>query len=123
MGAGLYDVDKTSGADLTMGLVNDQLLLGKATPVQIRAFAAAPSTSVPGAAGALAFRIGLLDLLHPALKHAPSPAAPRATWRCDGIGFRHGERARRRRQTRAQIAPALIRKESTTVADPSVTAV
>jgi hypothetical protein len=75
LGGGLYDVHESFSSDLTIGVVNDQLLLGKATPAQIRAFASAPSTSVPGAAGAVAFRVGLLDLLHLTLKHAPSPAA------------------------------------------------
>jgi hypothetical protein len=75
LGGGLYDIHKSSGSDLTMGVVADQLLLGKATPAQMRAFARAPSTSVPGAVGAVAFRIGLLDLLHLTLKRAPSPVA------------------------------------------------
>ena len=75
LGGGLYDIHKSSGSDLTMGVVADQLLLGKATPAQIRAFARAPSSSVPGAVGAVAFRIGLLDLLHLTLKRAPSPLA------------------------------------------------
>jgi Protein of unknown function (DUF3352) len=75
LGGGLYDIHKSSGSDLTMGVVADQLLLGKATPAQMRAFARAPSTNVPGAVGAIAFRIGLLDLLHLTLKRAPSPVA------------------------------------------------
>ena len=52
-----------------------QLLLGKGTPVQIRAFAHVPSTTVPRAAGAVAFRVALQDLLHLTLKGTPSAAA------------------------------------------------
>lgn len=74
LGGGLYSIRETSGTDLTMGVVGNQLLLGKASPAQIRSFARSPSASVPGAAGALSFRIALVDLLHLTLK-APSPAA------------------------------------------------
>jgi len=58
-----------------MGVVGGQLLLGKATPAQIRAFAHVPGTNVPGAAGAVAFRVALQDLLHVTLKGTPSAAA------------------------------------------------
>jgi outer membrane murein-binding lipoprotein Lpp len=75
LGGGLYSVHETSGTDLTVGVVGNQLLLGKATPAQIRTFARAPDSSVSGATGALSFRIALLDLLHLTLKQAPSPAA------------------------------------------------
>jgi hypothetical protein len=75
LGGGLYSIRETSGTDLTLGVVGDQLLLGKASPAQIRTFARAPAASVPGATGALSFRIALLDLLHLTLKQAPSPAA------------------------------------------------
>jgi hypothetical protein len=75
LGGGLYDVHDPSGSDLTTGVVADQLLLGKASPAQIRAFAHAPGTNVPGAAGAVVFRVALPDLLHLTLKRSPSPAA------------------------------------------------
>jgi hypothetical protein len=75
LGGGLYDVHEPSSSDLTMGVVTDQLLLGRATPGQIRAFAKAPAGTVPGATGAVAFRVALQDLLHLTLKGAPSPAA------------------------------------------------
>lgn len=75
LAGGLYDVHEPSGSDLMMGVVADQLLLGKASPAQIRAFAHAPSTSVPGATGALVFRVALQDLLHLTLKGSPSAAA------------------------------------------------
>lgn len=58
-----------------MGVVTDQLLLGQATPGQICAFAKAPAGTVPGATGAVAFRVALQDLLRLTLKGAPSPAA------------------------------------------------
>jgi hypothetical protein len=75
LGGGLYDVHEPSGSDLTMGVAADQLLLGRATPAQIRAFARAANTNVPGAPGAVAFRVALQDLLHLTLKGAPSAAA------------------------------------------------
>ena len=75
LGGGLYRIRETSGTDLTRGVVGNQLLLGKASPAQIRGFAGAPSASVPSAAGALSFRIALPDLLHLTLERAPSPAA------------------------------------------------
>jgi hypothetical protein len=75
LGGGLYAVHKASGADLTLGVVAQQLLLGKATPPQIRAFAQAPNVNVPGATGAVSFRVALVDLLHLTLKQAPSAAA------------------------------------------------
>jgi uncharacterized protein DUF3352 len=75
LGGGLYDVHEASSSDLTMGVVADQLLLGRATPAQIRAFAKTSAAPVPGATGALAFRIALQDLLHLTLKGAPSPTA------------------------------------------------
>jgi Protein of unknown function (DUF3352) len=75
LGGGLYSIRETSGTDLTMGVVGNQLLLGKASPAQLRSFARAPDASVPGATGALSFRIALLDLLHPTLKQVPSPPA------------------------------------------------
>lgn len=75
LGGGLYSIRETSGTGLTMGVVGNQLLLGKASPAQLRSFARAPDASVPGATGALSFRIALLDLLHPTLKQVPSPPA------------------------------------------------
>jgi hypothetical protein len=75
LGGGLYDVHERSGSDLTMGVVADQLLLGRATPAQIRAFAKTSATPVPGTSGAVAYRVALQDLLHLTLKGAPSPAA------------------------------------------------
>jgi hypothetical protein len=75
LGGGLYAVRETSGTDLTIGVVGNHLLLGKATPTQIRTFARAPGANVTGAAGTLTFRIALLDLLHLTLHQTPSPGA------------------------------------------------
>jgi hypothetical protein len=74
LGRGLYEVQEKT-TELTLGVVGDQLLLGKATPAQIRAFAAAPSAPVAGTSGAMTFKIALLDLLHLTLKRTPSTAA------------------------------------------------
>jgi hypothetical protein len=75
LGGGFYDVREPSNTELTMGVSGDQLLIGKATPAQLRAFARAPDTDVPGASGSLVFRVAIRDLLHLAVKSAPSPAA------------------------------------------------
>ena len=75
LGGGLYAVQEPSNPDLTMGVVADQLLLGQATPAQIRAFAKTSVTPVAGATGALVFRVALQDLLRLTLPGAPSPAA------------------------------------------------
>lgn len=74
LGGGLYDV-REPDSELTMGVVGDQLLLGKASPAQIRTFAKAPNTNVPGVSGSVVFRVAIPDLLHLALKQTPSPAA------------------------------------------------
>ncbi len=75
LGGGLYELREASGTKLTLGVVADQLLAGKATPAEIRAFARAPTSTVPGATGAASFRVGLVELLHITLKRTPSPAA------------------------------------------------
>jgi hypothetical protein len=72
LGGGLFGV-KTARARLTLGVIGNQLVVGKASPAAIRAFATAPTTAAGGASGALAFKVALLDLLHSTLKHAPSP--------------------------------------------------
>jgi hypothetical protein len=60
---------------VTAGVVGDQLVIGRATPAQLRAFAAAPTTPAPGAKGPVAFRVALADLLHLALHSTPSQTA------------------------------------------------
>jgi hypothetical protein len=74
LGGGLYEVrsDKT---DVTVGVIDGQLVGGKATPDQLRAFAAAPASNAPATTGSVAFRIGVASLLQTALKRAPSPFA------------------------------------------------
>jgi hypothetical protein len=71
VGGGLY-VIKEPGTTITVGLIGNQLVAGKASSAQLRAFAAAPTTPAPGANGSVAFRIGLIDLLKLTLKTAPS---------------------------------------------------
>jgi hypothetical protein len=74
LGGGLYQV-RSGTTDLTVGVINGQLVLGKATPAQLRAFAAAPASNAPGGTGSVTFRVGLAGLLQTALKRAPSPIA------------------------------------------------
>jgi hypothetical protein len=71
LGGGLYSL-KTSKQTLTLGVIGNQLVVGKATPAQIGSFASAPTTAASGATGAVTFQIALADLLHITLKHPPS---------------------------------------------------
>ena len=70
-GAGLYEV-KQPTSTLTIGVVGNQFVVGKATPSEVRAFAAAPTTPATGAAGSVAFRVSLPDLLRLTFKSQPS---------------------------------------------------
>jgi hypothetical protein len=68
---GLYAI-KEPGTTLTVGLIGTQLVVGKASPAALRAFAAAPATPAADAHGSVAFRIALIDLLRLTLKTAPT---------------------------------------------------
>ncbi len=71
---GFYEVTRP-GSMVTAGVVGNQLVAGKATPAQLRGFAAAPTTPAAGAKGPVAFRISLTDLLRLALHRTPSATA------------------------------------------------
>jgi Protein of unknown function (DUF3352) len=71
LGAGLYAL-KNSTQTLTLGVIGNQLVIGKATAGQLRAFASAPTTTATKATGAITFQIALANLLHITLKHAQS---------------------------------------------------
>lgn len=73
LGGGFYRV-RSDASDITVGVSGGQLLVGKATPAQLRAFAAAPATSASGGSGSVTFRIGLARLLE-TLRRPPSPMA------------------------------------------------
>jgi hypothetical protein len=68
LGGGLYSV-KEPKQTLTYGLIGDELTIGKASPAGVRAYAKAPATAAAGAAGSLAFQIGLTELLKLVVKH------------------------------------------------------
>ena len=74
LGGGFYSIldGKTT---LTLGVAAGQLLVGKASVAQLRAFAAQPAVPAAGAHGSVAFRVGLLQLLHLTLKKAPPQIA------------------------------------------------
>jgi hypothetical protein len=71
---GFYEIAR-NGSTVTAGIVGNQLVVGKATPSQLRAFAAAPTTPAAGANGPVAYRVALTDLLRLALHRAPSSSA------------------------------------------------
>lgn len=74
LGGGFYAI-KQPGSTITIGVVGNQLVAGKATPTQLKAFASTPTTAAAGAKGSFAFRIGLTQLLQIALKQQPSKLA------------------------------------------------
>ncbi|MGZ4350498.1 MAG: DUF3352 domain-containing protein [Solirubrobacteraceae bacterium] len=74
LGGGLYAV-RSHTTTLTVGVIGGQLVVGRATPAQLRAFAEPPAGTASGGAGSVNFRIALPDLLRLTLKHAPSPMA------------------------------------------------
>ena len=74
LGGGLYAV-KSSKQTLTLGVIGNQLAIGKATPAQLHAFASAPTASVSADTGSITFRIAVADLLHITLRHPLSATA------------------------------------------------
>lgn len=62
-----YVIRQPSGSRLLIGLVGNQLVVGKGTPAQLQSFATAPASPASGAKGAVAFRIGLASLVQLAL--------------------------------------------------------
>jgi hypothetical protein len=74
IGGGFYSIHDGS-TPLTVSVIGNQLVIGRASPAQLHAFANAPVTSRPAGAGSLTFRIALRDLLRVTLKRAPSPVA------------------------------------------------
>jgi hypothetical protein len=74
LGGGFYSV-KDGKTTLTIGVAGGELLVGKASVAQLRAFASQPATPAAGAQGSVAFRVALLPLLHLTLKKAPPQIA------------------------------------------------
>lgn len=70
LGGGFYLL-KEPRQKITIGVTGGQLVAGKASVAELTAFAAAPTSPAGGAQGSVAFRIGLSQLLHIALKKAP----------------------------------------------------
>jgi Protein of unknown function (DUF3352) len=75
LGGGFYAIKQRGSTTIDIGVVGNQLVAGKATPAQLRAFAAAPTTPATGAQGSVAFRVGLAQVLQLAMKQSPSRIA------------------------------------------------
>ncbi len=73
LGGGFYAINEP-GQTIIIGVVGKQLVVGKATPAQLRAFASAPTSPAAGAQGSVAFRISLLQLIQLGLKNSSPPA-------------------------------------------------
>lgn len=70
LGGGFYAIKEPQSV-LTIGLVGNQLVAGKATVSQLRGFATAPTAPAAGAQGSVAFSVALTELLHIAIKGTP----------------------------------------------------
>ena len=70
-----YAIKKANGSSILVGLVGNQLVVGKATQADLEQFAAETPTPAAGAKGTVAFRVGLAPLLQLAM---PSSQAPQA---------------------------------------------
>jgi|GEM_PF-4818065 len=68
---GFYTVNDSPKKTISIGLIGNQLIAGRATPAALSAFAAAPTSPAAGANGTLAFRIALPTLLGLAIRTAP----------------------------------------------------
>jgi hypothetical protein len=75
LGDGFYATKKGSKPTTTVGIVGNQLVLGKATVAQDKAFAAAPTTPASFAHGSVAFQLSLVDLLRSKLSSAGGTAS------------------------------------------------
>lgn len=71
LGGGFYAL-KEPKQTITVGVTGNQLVAGRASVAQLRAFATAPTTPAAGAQGSVAFRVGLAQLLQLALKQTPN---------------------------------------------------
>jgi hypothetical protein len=69
-GGGFYAIHN-NGVIIHVGVVGSQLVAGTTTPAALKAYAAAPASTVAGAQGSVAFRISLLQLLKLTLHQAP----------------------------------------------------
>jgi hypothetical protein len=74
LGGGFYAI-KHPGTTITIGIASNQLVVGKASVSQLRAFAAAPTAPAAGAQGSIAFRVAPVDLLHLVMRTAPPKLA------------------------------------------------
>ena len=65
---GFYAIKSPHSKAITVGVVGNQLVVGQATPAQLRSFAVAPPVPATGAQGAVAFKIALADVVRLASK-------------------------------------------------------
>lgn len=72
LGGGFYQV-KLGSRPGVVGLVGNQLVVGHASPAQLRAFANAPTVAATGAQGSVAFRVSLTSYIQRALAGYNAP--------------------------------------------------
>ncbi len=69
---GFYSI-KDKMRTINVGIASNELVGGEASPGQLRAFAAAPSTAAPaGSRGSVAFKIAIPALIQLAVKNTPA---------------------------------------------------
>jgi hypothetical protein len=67
-GGGFYSVHEPPATTLTVGVVGNQVVAGKATVAQLKTFASAPASAASFAHGSFAFQIALQNLLRIVMK-------------------------------------------------------
>ncbi len=78
IGAGFYET-RTGRQRTRLGVVGSELVIGKATPAQLRALAASPASLIAATPGPLAFRVTLNTLVSLGLARAHKPLNPMIT--------------------------------------------
>jgi uncharacterized protein DUF3352 len=71
LGDGLYAITSRKSV-VEVGVIGDDLVVGRATPAQLRAYAASPATAASSGTGSVAFRIALAEVARLGMRSQPS---------------------------------------------------